>query len=46
VWELDTAYTVDPDAFGSLGRATPFAGDRLYGQCVLTAKDGRITWHR
>ncbi len=46
VWELDTPYTVDPATFGSLGRATPFAGDRVYGQCVLTVKDGRITWQR
>ena len=44
VWELDAAYTVDPDAFGSLGRATPFAGDRLYGQCVLTVADGTIVY--
>ena len=46
VWELDTPYVVDPARFGSLGRATPFAGDTVYGQCVLTARDGRITWQR
>ncbi len=46
VWELDTPYTVEPARFGSMGRATPFEGDTLYGTCVLTVRDGRITWQK
>ncbi|MBQ5841158.1 MAG: dihydroorotase [Clostridia bacterium] len=46
VWELDTSYTVDPARFGSMGRATPFEGDTLYGTCVLTVRNGQITWQK
>ncbi len=44
VWELDAPYTVDPAAFASLGRATPFAGDTLYGRCVRTVCDGNLVY--
>ncbi|MGI6264236.1 MAG: dihydroorotase [Acutalibacteraceae bacterium] len=44
VWDLEAAYTVDPERFLSKGRATPFAGERLYGQCLLTVCDGRIVY--
>ncbi len=36
VWDLNAEITVDPDKFLSLGRATPFAGEKLFGRCVLT----------
>ena len=41
VWKLDEKIKVDTDEFLSMGRATPFAGDELYGKCVLTVVDGR-----
>ncbi len=44
VWELDKAYVVDPEAFLSMGRATPFAGEKLLGRCVLTVSDGKIVY--
>ncbi len=44
VWKLDEKFTVDPDEFLSMGKATPFAGEELYGKCVLTAIDGKIVW--
>ena len=44
VWDLNTAYTVDPEEFQSMGRATPFTGMELYGRCVLTVCDGKIVW--
>ncbi len=44
VWKLDEKITVNPDEFLSMGRATPFAGEELYGKCVLTAVDGKIVW--
>lgn len=37
------ARSVNPDAFFSKGRATPFAGRILYGWPVLTMADGRVT---
>ena len=44
VWDLDSAYTVDPSEFQSMGRATPFTGMELYGRCIMTVCDGRIVW--
>jgi len=42
LWDLDALYTVDPTTFRSKGRATPFAGDTLYGRCLRTVCDGKI----
>ena len=44
VWELDTEFTVDPAQFLSMGRATPFAGEKLFGKCVLTVSDGKVAY--
>ena len=44
LWELSTQYTVDPEEFLSMGKATPFAGSRLFGRCILTVCDGRTVW--
>ncbi|HUK62268.1 MAG TPA: dihydroorotase [Dongiaceae bacterium] len=39
----DREWTVDPDAFFSLGRNTPFGGWRLAGRALATVCDGRLT---
>ena len=44
VFDLDAAYTVDPAEFLSMGRATPFAGCRLFGRCRMTMVGGEIVW--
>jgi dihydroorotase len=44
VWDLNQEYTVDPDAFVSMGKATPFAGMNLFGRCLLTVCDGKIVY--
>jgi len=44
VWKLDERYRVDPDQFLSMGHATPFAGDELYGVCVMTVVDGKVVY--
>ena len=44
VWELNHAAPVNPDAFLSMGRATPYAGDTLYGRCVLTVANGKVVY--
>ena len=46
IWETDTPYTLDPEEFLSMGRATPFAGDTLYGQNMLTVCGGRIVYQK
>ncbi|MBQ8185479.1 MAG: dihydroorotase [Clostridia bacterium] len=44
VWALDEKFTVNPDEFRSMGRATPFAGTELYGKIKTTIYGGRIVW--
>ena len=44
VWDLDREFTVDPAAFLSMGRATPFEGQRLNGVCLMTVRDGKIVY--
>ena len=44
VWRTDESFTVDPDEFLTLGRATPYTGQTLFGRCVLTVADGQIVY--
>ncbi len=46
VWDLDEAFTVDPEQFLSMGRATPFADWKLSGTCVLTVCQGKVVYSR
>ena len=44
VWDLNQEFKVDPNEFLSLGRATPFEGERLFGRCVLTVCNGKAVY--
>ena len=44
VWRLDKKFTVDPKDFLSMGRATPFEGHELFGECVMTVVDGKTVY--
>ena len=44
VWDVENAYEIDPEAFLSMGRATPFAGDTVYGKCLMTIYGGKTVW--
>ncbi len=44
VFDLDTPYTVDPAAFLSMGKATPFEGKTVFGKCLMTVYNGRIVY--
>ena len=46
VWELDKEFTVDPEEFISMGKATPFAGWKLKGVCMLTVCDGKVVYRK
>ncbi len=46
IWDLDKSYVVDPEDFLSKGRATPFAGKELYGECLLTVADGKVVYKK
>ena len=43
-FDLTKTYTVDPETFLSMGRATPFAGRALTGVCKLTMIGGEPVW--
>ena len=44
VWDVETEYQIDPETFLSMGRATPFAGDTVYGKCLMTIYGGKMVW--
>ena len=44
VFELGDGYTVDPDEFLSMGRATPFAGMSVRARCLLTLHGGKAVY--
>lgn len=44
VWDLHTEARIDPHAFLSMGKATPFAGWKVFGECVATVCGGRLVW--
>ncbi len=44
VWDLEAQYDIDPADFVSLGKATPFAGWKVQGKCLLTVCDGKIVY--
>ncbi len=41
VWDLNESYSVDPAAFRSMGRATPFEGKTVQGRCLATYYQGK-----
>ena len=45
VWDLEEEFTVNPDEFVSMGRATPFTGMKLKGRCVATVCDGKTVFN-
>ncbi len=46
VFDLDKKWTVEPEKFFSKGKATPFEGWELEGECCLTMVDGEIVYER
>lgn len=44
VFDLDACYTIRPEDFLSQGKSSPFAGERVFGKCLLTLSGGEIAW--
>ena len=44
LYDLDASYTIDPDRFLSMGRATPFEGWQVFGRCVETIFLGQTVY--
>ena len=43
-WDLDAEYMINPEEFESMGKATPFAGQSVYGRCLKTVHAGRTVY--
>ena len=46
VWDLSKEITVEPAEFLSMGKATPFEGLKMMGQCVMTVCDGKVVYRK
>ena len=46
VWDLNKEFVVNPDDFLTMGRATPFEGWKLRGECLLTVCDGKVCYKK
>lgn len=46
VFDLNKKYTIDPEEFLSKGRATPFEGYEVFGECLMTVCGGKIAWRK
>ena len=44
ICETEKSYSINPEKFLSKGKSTPFAGLKVYGNCVLTVCGGKIVW--
>lgn len=41
VYDLEENYNIDSNTFVSMGKATPFDGDKVYGKCKMTMCAGK-----
>ena len=46
VFDVSMAHKANPETFLSMGRATPFSGMELYGECILTVCDGKAVYQK
>lgn len=46
VFDLNAEYEIDPSAFLSKGKSTPFQGMRVFGKCMATFCGGDLVWRR
>ena len=44
IWDLNEETVIDPRDFLSMGKATPFAGRRVFGRCKLTVFQGNAVY--
>ena len=44
VWNVEKEYSIDPEEFATLGRATPFEGRCVFGENLLTVYNGSVVY--
>ena len=45
VYNLEEQYNIDSNTFVSMGKATPFDGNHVYGKCKMTMCNGNIVYN-
>lgn len=46
VWDLDKKTVINPSDFLSIGKATPFEGEEVFGECELTVCNGKTAYKK
>ncbi len=46
IWDLNKEITINPEKFISKGHSTPFEGEKLFGECMLTICDGKVVYNK
>ena len=46
VWDLDKNTVINPSDFLSMGKATPFEGEEVFGECELTVCNGKTAYKK
>lgn len=46
VWDLDKKTVINPSDFLSMGKATPFEGEEVFGECELTICNGKTAYKK
>jgi len=44
IWNLSDEYKIDSNEFLSMGKATPFQNESVFGKCLMTVYGGKIVW--
>ena len=44
VYDLNNEYQIDPSAFSSKGRSTPFENKKVFGKCMATISNGNVAY--
>ena len=44
IWDLSNQYKIDSNEFLSMGKATPFQNESVFGKCLMTVYGGNIVW--
>ena len=46
IWDLEKEYVINPENFKSMGKATPFTGDTVFGECIATVINEKIVFNK
>ena len=44
VFSLNEEYEINPEEFLSMGRSTPFKGEKVFAKCKMTFAGGKLAW--